>query len=265
VKKISFIKYQSCGNDFIIIDNTLQNISLDHNIIKILCDRHYGIGCDQLLIVSQIDQQQYNYHIFNNDGSESFQCANGARCVIDYIVNKYQLDSIKIKLITKNQKQYQGFINQKYKNKIVTLNLNNVLDYKPNINLQDGLTYDYVDVGNHHAVIYFKHLNILPNINELQKFVSSITKKYPNGININFYIKKNKDTIELITHERGVGFTLSCGSGACATVYSLAKGQQLNPITVCNKGGELLVSINANQEIEMMGPTTKVFDGYINL
>lgn len=262
MKQIDFTKYQSCGNDFIIIDTSAQNILLDNNIIKILCDRHYGIGCDQLLIISKISQQQYNYHIFNHDGSESFQCANGARCVIDYIIKKYKLDNLKIELITKNQKHYHGFINH---NNLVTINLNQALDYQANLNLENNLTYDYVDVGNPHAVFYFKELTNLPQTNDLQKIVNLITPKYPKGININFYVKKNPNTIELITHERGVGFTLSCGSGACATVYSLAKGQQLDLITVSNKGGDLLVNINQHQEIEMIGLTVKVFDGYINI
>jgi diaminopimelate epimerase len=260
VKQINFNKYQACGNDFVIIDNTLQNITLTNDDIRFICNRHLGIGCDQLLIISRMAENNFKYDIFNQDGSEAFQCLNGARCVINFIAREYQLVTNNITLYTKNQK-YTGQLSNTDKNNVI-LNLNPPLEYSFLQNYAN-INYDYIDVGNPHVVIYLNDTTFPPS-QILHRTITSINAKYKNGINVNFYIKEDNNTIRMLTHENGVGITFSCGSGAYATVYSFTKGIiSTTPITVITNGGSLIVDIK--QQIKMIGPSQFVFEGSIVL
>jgi diaminopimelate epimerase len=260
VKKINFNKYQACGNDFVIIDNTLQNLILTNDDIQFICNRHLGIGCDQLLIINKVTTTGFNYYIFNQDGSEAFQCLNGARCVIDFITKTYQLSEYEITLYTKNQK-YTGQLSKTEKSNVI-LNLNPPLEYSFSQNYAN-INYDYIDVGNPHVVIYLNDTTLPPS-QSLQGTITSINARYKNGININFYIQEDNNTIRMLTHENGVGFTFSCGSGAYATVYSFTKGiSSTTPITVITNGGKLIFDIK--QQTKMLGPSQFVFESSIIL
>ena len=91
----------SLGNDFIVLDCTKKNLQVSKKFIKNLASRNYGVGCDQVLLIKRLKNNSFDYEIYNQDGSKSGQCINGAKCVVKYIAEKYHLANKAISLITK--------------------------------------------------------------------------------------------------------------------------------------------------------------------
>jgi len=106
MNKINFTKMQSLGNDFVIIDQLKSSFVLSKKQIKKICNRNYGIGCDQLLIIEKSNKKNiaFKYKIYNKDGSESGQCGNGAKCVARYYFDKYCKNKKEINIETKTSK-----------------------------------------------------------------------------------------------------------------------------------------------------------------
>ena len=98
--KIPFTKMNGLGNDFVIIDNNLKSISLSKKLIKKMCSRNYGIGCDQLLLINSYSKEDVDLTIFNKDGTEVGACGNGVRCVASLIMEKSNMDQVNIKTIS---------------------------------------------------------------------------------------------------------------------------------------------------------------------
>ena len=278
---IQFKKMHGLGNDFVIIDNTTQNIDINPKLVELLCNRKFGIGCDQLLLIKQNSGSQFafNYRVFNKNGSEAEQCGNGARCVVKFIADNYNYNSTPITLLTLNR-EITGVVN---KSELVTvsmgipifipdkipfvhhLNTNNIYELQFN-NLK--ITCGVVSMGNPHAVIKLFNDLELEDTKSLEEIAKSIqnSKYFPNGVNVNFYYKIDNNNIKLVTYERGAGFTLACGTGACATSsYCIQQKEVNNIVNVLTLGGSLTVEWDSINELKMTGEARDVFQGQITI
>ncbi len=228
-----FVKMQAQGNDFVIlngIDDTLPELT--QSFIQHICNRHLGIGCDQLLILQPSKQADALMLIYNTDGSQAANCGNGLRCVGDLLLRKLDKDEVSIALADR------------------------VVEAKrTNLGIQVGMghaeieqvTGDYVDVliGNAHRV-YFQNSVACPerNVETIHKY--------------------DEQHAEISIVERGAGETLACGSGACATAVAVwSKVSRPHPLTIHMPGGEAVVHQH-NDECVLEGVVSTVFQGVFN-
>lgn len=268
---ISFSKMQGLGNDFVVIDATKNRPSFTLQQIQKMSDRKYGIGFDQLLLVeaSTDDAADFNYRIFNADGSESYQCGNGARCIARFIRERGLSDKKSIRLKTQQvsmslslepDHQVRVLLDPpKFDAQSIPLGLNQAgplysIDY-------NGKTIRFyaLNVGNPHAVI-LEGAGF--DVDALGRFLGE-QPCFPEGVNVGFVEIKTPQEIELKVYERGAGRTLACGSGACAAaVVGLKEGRLKGQVLVKQAGGDLLISwAGEDNPIEMIGPAEFVFEG----
>ncbi|MDG2018378.1 MAG: diaminopimelate epimerase [Porticoccaceae bacterium] len=274
---IKFTKMHGLGNDFVVIDAVRQQINLTTNAIKRLADRNLGIGCDQVLLIEPPTDKSvdFNYRIFNCDGSEVEQCGNGARCMGQYIADQQLSGKKSVLLKTKNRVME---VTTKAKN-LVTANMGAPIFTPADIPFtserQDKLypieaesqnfEIAALSIGNPHAVIQVEDINTVA-VNEIGPLIQAHTQ-FPESVNVGFMQIIDRQTIKLRVYERGVGETQACGSGACAAAVAAIQ-QNLVDASVNLKllGGSLSVEWQGDDEpILMTGPAETVFHGKIKL
>ena len=268
---------QGIGNDFIVIDGYSQSIQLSAAQIRQLADRHFGVGCDQLLLVEKPVNQaaDFRYRIFNADGGEVEQCGNGARCFVRFVYEKKLTEKTLICVETAN-----GLIYPKLEdNGLVTVNMGipqfepakipfiteaASLTYELNIN-HEKVEMSVVSMGNPHAVQIVADIDIAPV--KTQGALIENHQSFPQRVNAGFMQILSTHEIRLRVFERGTGETLACGTGACAAaVAGIRLNKILSPVTVLMQGGTLSISWEGNSSPVMMtGPAESVFDGEINI
>jgi diaminopimelate epimerase len=274
---MKFTKMHGLGNDFVVIDAVTQNINLSAAVIRRIADRHLGIGCDQVLIVEPPSSTDidFNYRIFNSDGSEVEQCGNGARCLARFVRDR--------KLSGKES------IRVKTMNRIIGLSINKdntisvdmgIPQFEPKdlpfeaecrsasyeIDLGDQTaTIAAISMGNPHAVMFVDDIDSAP----VSTIGSKIEKHYrfPNKVNVGFVEVVNRRHVKLRVHERGSGETRACGSGACAAaVATIQKGLVDSPVTVALIGGNLTINWpGEGHSLIMSGHAITSFHGQIKL
>jgi diaminopimelate epimerase len=275
--QIEFTKMHGLGNDFIVIDAINQSISLSAKQVRLLADRHFGIGCDQLLLVEPATsgEADFRYRIYNADGGEVGQCGNGARCFMRFVNEQGLSDKSELYVETAGG----------------TLRLTREADGQVTVNmgvprLQPGeipfdapayaplyplsaagheLEIAALSMGNPHAVLLVDDIDSAP-VAELGPVIES-HPRFPERVNAGFMQVVDPQTIHVRVYERGAGETLACGSGACAAVVAGQLWERLDTrVKVFLKGGELMVSWRGKGEPVMMtGPATTVYQGHIVL
>ncbi len=253
---IKFDKYQGAGNDFIMLDGrNLPELSTEQ--IKFLCDRHFGIGSDGLIILKNSPKFDFQMQFFNPDGSEASFCGNGGRCIVKFaqqlgIINDFA------NFIAKD-----GRHTAQINGNIVRLQMN---DVSPVVRFND---FVYLNTGTHHVVKFVENLDTI----DIEKEALPIRHSenfQPEGTNVNFVEIKN-NYLKIRTFEKGVEQeTLACGTGitAAALAYADLKQIKSGKIQVEAKGGTLFVEfLRKNQEftdIYLTGNADFVFNGEIN-
>lgn len=270
---IHFTKMQGLGNDFVVIDATQKSLQLTAQQIKKMSDRHFGIGFDQLLIIepSSDPAADFNYRIFNADGSQAEQCGNGARCIGKYI-HDHKL-SAKKEIIVNTLAGNIPIILEK--DGQITVNMGiPVFEPKkiPFQTNQQAKTYQLplennfieigaVSMGNPHAIMIVKDIATAP----VEKLGPRIENhpQFPQRTNVEFMEIVNPSQIRLRVYERGAGETLACGTGACAAVVIGRIWQQLKEkVSVQLPGGTLIISWQGeNNPVWMTGPAEEIFVG----
>jgi diaminopimelate epimerase len=267
---INFCKYEGTGNDFIVINNLHEKITLSASEISRLCNRHTGIGADGLILLEQSDIADCFMNYYNSDGTNPEMCGNGARCTARFFKDQMKSELKVIKLETRaGVKNIE--INE---DDSLTVNMDVPIfespDFPTNPNTAsiDGLKLEFVSMGNPHAVTFIKDLNNL-NINEIgPKIENNIL--FPNRINVEFVEKISNDYYKVRVWERGCGETFSCGTGACAVFAILNKlsarqGLAEKENTLEFPGGKLFLSKNEQGHVILRGPATFVFEGEIEI
>ena len=274
--KLKFTKMQGLGNDFVVLDGINQSITLNPQQIRRLADRHFGIGCDQLLLVEKaIGQADFRYRIFNADGGEVEQCGNGARCFVRYVHDHGLTEKREIRIET-----LSGVISPKLEmDGKITVNMGIPIfapDKIPFVTEKQALTYQLelpegpvtisaLSMGNPHAVRVVRDTENAPV--ETEGALIESHPRFPKHVNVGYMQVIDRTNIKLRVFERGAGETLACGTGACAAVVAgINLGLLDNRIIVSTKGGELTINWHGNDEpVWMTGPAVTVFEGEINL
>ncbi|GGH00366.1 diaminopimelate epimerase [Polaribacter pacificus] len=253
----TFYKYQGAGNDFVIIDNRNLQFSKDNvALIKHLCDRHFGIGADGLILLEEDEETDFKMVYFNADGNESTMCGNGGRCIVAF-AHKLGLFSVNTTFIA-----VDGLHHASISKGEVSLQMVDVSE----IQLYEG--YAFANTGSPHHVVLVENLDEYPVFNEGKRIRNELYGTA--GSNVNFTEQLNQNTFKVRTYERGVeDETLACGTGVTAVAIAMHKAQKTTSNSVCLpvKGGILEVSFepsaNGYQNIFLKGPAIFVFKGSI--
>ncbi len=274
---IHFTKMQGLGNDFVVINATARPIELSPAQIRHLADRRMGVGCDQVLLVeaSPMPDVDFNYRIFNADGSEVEQCGNGARCFAQFVHEEGLTDQSELVV------QTQSGIIRLYRENDGQVRVNmgtpqfnpedipfSAEQAHPYYNLQvagDTITIGTVSMGNPHAVQRVVSVEKAP-VTSLGALIES-HPRFPQRVNVGFMQIIDRKHILLRVYERGSGETLACGTGACAAVVVGRRWGDLDAdVEVELPGGHLSIRWDKPDDpVWMTGPAVRVFEGHINL
>lgn len=275
--KLSFAKMHGLGNDFVVFDGIRQSVELTTEQLRFLADRHFGIGCDQILVVERPRQPDvdFRYRIFNADGGEVEQCGNGARCFARFVDQEGLSSRREIRVETLG-----GVIVPRLEDDgNVTVEMG-VPVFAPTQIVFDSASDDLVQMlpvgdeeiaitavgmGNPHAVQVVADVDTAP-VARLGPLIESHAR-FPQRVNAGFMQVLDRHAIRLRVFERGAGETLACGTGACAAVVAgIARGLLDSPVRVETRGGALFVAWSGNgTPVLMTGPAITVFKGEIDL
>jgi len=274
---LKFTKMHGAGNDFVVIDGIRQSVALSPEQIRLLADRHFGIGCDQLLLVEKArrDEADFRYRIFNADGGEVEQCGNGARCFVRFVHEKKLTGKKEIVVETRS-----GLISPRLEDDgRITVNMGAPIFAPARIPFTSdsdavmqpldiaGQTVQItaVSMGNPHAVQVVEDVENAPVAN--QGPLIEHHARFPQRVNAGFMQILDREHIKLRVYERGTGETLSCGTGACAAVVAgIRRGLLDDTVHVATRGGALTIHwAGAQTPVLLTGPAVTVFEGEINL
>ena len=275
---LRFTKMQALGNDFVVLDGVSQAITITPELIKHLANRRSGVGCDQVLLIEPPGDPKadFKYRIFNADGVKVGQCGNGARCVAKLIIDhqlahkreltlQLQSGEIKVRVIS------EGSFSVNMGRPVLELDSIPFLAGWQSTTAVYSMTIgrkseriSVLSIGNPHAVLRVKDLKNI-QVELIGKEINN-HDRFPTGCNVSFMEVIAFNEINLRVFERGVGETPACGSAACAAVIA---GQLLglldNHVKVVLPGGALSISWQGglSDDVTMIGPATKVFEGHI--
>jgi len=257
MKKIIFAKYHGAGNDFILIDNSANNVNLTEKEIAFLCHRHLGVGADGLMLLEEDILADFKMRYFNADGKEATMCGNGGRCIVAF-ANKIGI------------KKEQYVFNAVDSEHIAYLKENTVKLKMAEVSKIDKFDKDYfLDTGSPHLVRQVADLQKI-DLDKEGRDLRYDVRFGAGGCNVNF-IQIDKNKINIRTYERGVeAETLACGTGAVASAIA---ANQLYPdikeFELQALGGLLKVSFNKENNrytsIWLEGPATFVFEAEIEI
>ncbi|MBU3098679.1 MULTISPECIES: diaminopimelate epimerase [Clostridium] len=268
---MNFTKMQGTGNDFIVIEDLEEKYNDLGVLAKKLCDRHYGIGADGILVVRKSTIADIQMIIMNADGSYASMCGNGIRCFAKYIFEKkYVLgenikietgDGVKLASICVKEREFKGVtINMGKYNfnpiSIPALSSIEIINKKLDTNNKDYYITSLL-MGVPHTIVFGK----LEDYEVCEgKFIEN-NCLFPQKTNVNFCEVVDKNRIRVKTWERGAGPTLACGTGSCAAVVAANRlGYTEGKVEVQVPGGILNIEI-VKGEVLMEGPAETVFKG----
>ncbi|MCC4117459.1 diaminopimelate epimerase [Aromatoleum toluclasticum] len=274
---LRFAKMHGLGNDFVVIDAVRQHVELTPERVRFLADRHFGVGCDQLLVVEPAGQAgvDFRYRIFNADGGEVEQCGNGARCFVRFVHEQGLTAKREIRVETKS-----GVIAPRLEDSgLVTVDMG-VPVFEPArvpfVSDSDAVVQPLdvagvpvaitaVSMGNPHAVQVVADVDAAPVA--VQGPLIEKHARFPARVNAGFMQVVDEQRIRLRVYERGAGETLACGTGACAAVVAGIRRELLaSPVRVETRGGELEIAwAGVGEPVLMTGPAVTVFAGEIEL
>lgn len=278
---IDFTKMHGCGNDYVYVDCTKNDIPDGSSIARFVSDRHFGIGSDGLILIKKSRVADFQMDMYNADGSKGEMCGNGIRCVAKFVYDNGLTDKTTItvetlagiktlELTVKDGKVDSVLVNMgspvlKASHIPVTFPKEQMINEPMEV---DGNIFRVtcVSMGNPHCVIFTDEdtRNIdLPHIGPL--FENHPT--FPQRTNTEFANILDRKNIRMRVWERGSGETLACGTGACATtVAAVVNGLTDEEVTMHLLGGELTVRYDReNDTVWLKGPATTVFTGHIDI
>lgn len=275
--KLEFTKMHGLGNDFIVINNLQGTIDLDPETIKCLAHRRFGIGFDQLLVVSKPSDPhvEFDYRIYNADGGEVEHCGNGARCFARFVCDKGLTQNTEIAVKTRGG----NIVLMVNPDNSVTVQMG-VPELDPalipfsadsesssyTLELDDELLQiGALAIGNPHAVTIVPDVRLV-DIERIGPQVES-HPRFPRRVNAGFMQIVSPKHIRLRVFERGVGETMACGTGACAAVVSgITQGYLTNRVKASLPGGDLDIEWQGpGRTVLMTGPCKLVFEGSVEL
>jgi diaminopimelate epimerase len=268
---------QGAGNDFVVLDGVSQRLALTPAQLRRLADRHFGVGCDQILLVEppRAAGTDFRYRIFNADGGEVEQCGNGARCFVRFVRERGLTAKSDIRVETA-----AGIIAPRLEaDGEVTVNMGApVFEAKriPFLTDSDALVQPLevggatveisaVSMGNPHAVQVVADVDAAPVLT--QGPLIERHARFPQRVNAGYMQVLDRGRIRLRVYERGAGETLACGTGACAAVaVGIRRGLLDRSVRVSTRGGDLTIRWEGGDNpVWMTGPAVAVFEGEIEI
>jgi diaminopimelate epimerase len=278
----TFHKYHGAGNDFILIDNREGSIRLTQEQIARLCDRHFGIGADGLMLLTSAPGYDFGMVYYNSDGKESTMCGNGGRCITAFAKHLGIIDNNARFLAidgehTSDIFQKEGYVMHiRLKMKDVSENEYRILNIEYRISKYRQSTI-VINTGSPHLVLFIDDVSAIDVVAEGRRLRND-PQFAPDGINVDFVQIKDDGSLFVRTYERGVeNETLSCGTGvtAAAIAFASAKPRAMSHeprdvrCPIITLGGKLTVSFRREEsrftDIRLEGPAEEVFRGEIAL
>ena len=265
--KLAFTKMEGAGNDFVVFDFTGGAFELKQEQVRKLADRHFGIGCDQILVVERPSKPgaDFRYRIFNADGGEVEQCGNGARCFVKFVHARGLTAKREIRVETLGgvivpRLEGDGEVSVDMGPPNIGLPLLESLTLK-----DEKVEIAVLSMGNPHAVQVVADIERAPVTT--QGPLLEHHPRFPNRVNAGYLQVHDRHRIALRVWERGAGETFACGTGACAAaVAGILRGLLDSPVTVQARGGTLTVSwAGGDNGVWMKGPAGSVFAGEIEI
>ena len=271
---LRFTKMHGAGNDFVVIDATREPFKPTPALLAQLGDRRFGVGCDQILVIDPpaAADVDFNYRIYNSDGSESGQCMNGARCFARYVHDhgltgkremriRTRTSTMELQLLADGQVRLNAGVPRLEPKEIPLLAGKRALYYP--LKLDDGTPVEIgaVGMGNPHAVLRVEDVESAP----VERYGVALQRhaSFPESVNVGFLQIIHGGRVALRVYERGAGETLACGSGACAAVVAgRLWGHLRDSVEVAARGGMLVVEWEGEgQPVWLTGPAATVYTG----
>ncbi len=279
--QFEFTKMHGLGNDFVVIDAVGQDIALSGEQVRLIADRHFGVGCDQVLLVEPptLDGAEFRYRIFNADGGEVEQCGNGARCFARFVHDRGMTGSANIPVETAAGMIYLQLEDDGQ----VTVDMGvpsfdsgalpfeaddrdkNDTEYHQLVVNGEKYAIGAVSMGNPHAVLLVDSVAEAP-VERLGPAIES-HERFPERVNVGFMEIMDRSRIRLRVYERGAGETLACGTGACAAAAVGIHNSLLDhTVDVELRGGHLTIRWQGDgKPLFMTGPAQTVYQGQMIL
>ncbi len=275
---LEFSKFQGTGNDFIIIEDLNKSLALSPQIIVQICDRHFGIGADGVILIQPSSQGNFFMSFYNPDGTQAEICGNGIRCMAKYLYERglskqdfIQIETLAglktVQLIFKNNevvkvKVEMGTPSFKPQDVPVLLNVDEVVNFNLNVG-EERLKVTCLSIGNPHCVIFAEDIDSLP-LKRLGSLIENLSI-FPEKTNVEFVQLIKANELKVRVWERGAGETLACGTGACASLAAAVKTRQASSKAVVHlPGGDLEVEWGGNNQIYLTGEAEEIYVGKLN-
>lgn len=260
MQPIIFYKYEGAGNDFIMINNFNSKLSLIQKEIAHLCDRHFGIGADGLILIEKTQGYDFKMVYYNADGGPAKMCGNGSRCAVAF-ANDLGLIKQSATFVVGDM-VFKGNIDNNY---LTTVFMPDEYDLIYKNNEEYFFTISKVP----HVIKFAKNLVDLDIIPDAKRIRHAKSFQQTNGTNVNYVEKISNDTLYVRTYEKGVeDETMACGTGIIASTLAVADKYDLkgsHTFKVKAEGGELIIGFDKNAEtfsnITMTGYSKPVFKG----
>ncbi len=278
--KTAFTKWQGCGNDFILLEDMEARLAAPGKLSKRLCDRHFGIGGDGLILLLPSDRADIRMRIFNADGSEAEMCGNGIRCFARLAFERGLVPSAAFTVETgagvlRPEVQRKGgrVTGVRVDMGRPVLEANQIpiagfdtrrVEEEPLEVLDRTFSVTGVSMGNPHCVIFLEDLEEFP----VAKYGPVLEKHewFPRRTNVEFAVVRDRKHIRMRVWERGAAVTMACGTGACATLVAAAlTGRTNRAAEVALDGGRLFIEWAESGRVYMTGPAEMTFAGEIEI
>ncbi|MGE9516143.1 MAG: diaminopimelate epimerase [Solitalea-like symbiont of Tyrophagus putrescentiae] len=260
MEPITFYKYEGAGNDFIMINNFNNNLAVNQKEIAYLCDRHFGIGADGLILLEEIKGYDFKMVYYNADGSPAKMCGNGSRCAVAFAKDLELVKQSTTFIV--DDMIFKGKIDDNY---LITILMPN----ECNLIYKNDEEYFFTISKVPHIVKFVNNLISLDILPDAKRIRHAKSFEKTNGTNVNYIEKISNNILYVRTYEKGVeDETLACGTGIIASTLSIAEKEDLqgsHVFTVKAKGGELTIGFEKNAElfsnITMTGYSNRIFKG----
>ena len=266
-------KYHGLGNDFIVVEASASEATRfrQQGVVARLCDRRRGIGADGVLLVDRsAENADARMVVLNRDGSRPEMCGNGVRCVVRHLVETHDLSSAHVTIATDAGLRTCGWDAHDTWRVSVMMGLADVESDRVTVDAGGAGEYTFrrVDMGNPHAVTF--QAASVEQVDAVGRLLNDDDARFPEGVNLEFaQVSKTsagRPRLDVVVYERGVGRTLACGTGACASAaaYWMEQGglDDGQSMTVGLPGGDLDIDVVEGQ-IRMTGPVCAVFKGQL--
>jgi diaminopimelate epimerase len=275
--RLRFAKMQGQGNDFVVIDGVGQEVALSAAAVRAIADRHFGIGCDQVLVVQPPEdpRNDFRYRIYNADGGEVEQCGNGARCFARFVLDEglttkreIHVETASGVIVPKVEESGRVTVNMgapRFAPRDVPFASDETRLVYPLVVAGVTVEVSVLSMGNPHAVQVVEDVERAPVTTQGPLIENH--PAFPQRVNAGYMQPVSRDRIRLRVWERGAGETLACGTGACAAVVAgIRLGLLDEEVTVATRGGDLKIRWKGgDRPVMMTGDAVRVFDGEIDV